>query len=281
MYDCRSQERGRVFANAYGSFGRVGRGARSWWERDSIALRYLAGAFHDLGFALGGTIMNAPGTGPDIRPFDLSGFRPNDLIYQATRPPIHDWELGVKKFVPRSYTSLEQLILYHGPFQLWFRTLSRAEIVLTKHATDLSAEIAALRTQEYVQYDGSMFRYVISASGHKEPRGKIDARTAAYLVYTPHLWSNGPAYLCAFGLGAADTLAWCVQLATRFRHLLLTTSFAMGEMPAGAWPEDADTANFAMDRLATILGSESSPVEPPARPSGGRSPADTKLRVSM
>jgi hypothetical protein len=270
-----------VFANSYGSFGRVGRGARSWWERDSIALRYLAGAFHDLGFTFGGTILNAPGIGSNIRPVDVSGFQPNDLIFQATRPPIHDEEVGGKKLVPRSYTSLEQRILCDdGPFKRWFRTLSRAEVVLTKDATDLAVEIAALRTQEYFQYRGSMYRYVISANGKKRRCGKSFARTAAYLVYTPHLWPGGPAYLCAFGLGAADTLAWCVQLATRFRDLLMTTSFAMAELPTGAWPEDVDTTNFAMDRLATILGSASAPAEPPARPRSGRSRSNTKLLAS-
>jgi hypothetical protein len=277
MKDRRSHKTRRLFVNAYGTFGRVGRSVRSWWMRDPLAIVALMGAFKDLGFEYAQTILNSPADGPDIRPFDLSIFRPWDLIIQVTRPPLHDKEVGGKKSVPRSFTSLEEIILFGGLLQTWFRTLSRGEVVLLPAATDLAPEIALLRTQEYVQYKGSMYKYVIPTSGPKVKCGRSYARTAAYLIYTPHLWAGGPAFLTAFGLSTDDTLTWCTELATRSRHLLLTTPFAMAEMSTGAWPECADSTIFTADRPVTILGK--APM--PSTPTGGRKAKTAKLVASL
>ncbi len=259
----------RCFLNAYFNQTREDRAVLPFQIRDVAAALALYDALKDLGFRYAGSILNPPAEGTEIRPVDHSVFRPGDLIFQVTRPPKDDKEYGNKKGIPRSYSSLEQVILGPGgPMAEWFKTLTRKDIVLTPRALAVSPAIAARRTTEYLQYTSSRYKYTISADGEKRPWKKSDARTATFLVYCSELWKDGPSFLSCFGLSGLDTLIWCRVLATRFPHLLTTTPFCMAEIPTDCAPIDPMTTIFVDEWPAEILGT--APWTPPAAPARGR-----------
>jgi hypothetical protein len=282
----------RLFLNAYGYPCREGR-TGPFDMRDPLAAIAMVGAFGRLGYRYAGSILNPPAKvvkttsfeeverfartkaarhtrqyrpPVPLRSVDVSFLRATDLVLQVTRPPLSDDQIRGKKIVPRSYTTFEELILFKGPLQKWFRTLSRKEVVLTETAAKISDATRQYATQEYVQYKGSMFDKLRSLSG-EEWGDRSDAKTAAFLVYEPHLWPGGPAFCCCFGLSADDTQAWCQQLANRLSKLLLAYTFVMAEMSTVPWPAVPHTTDFADQRTVEILGKKRLPSQP-RNPSG-------------
>src|SRR6185503_1494529 len=109
--------------------------------RDGDAAAFLIEALIERGYRNAGPIVNYPASGPAVTPFDDRFLRESDLILLTTRPPMEDSEIGNKKSIPRSRTTLEEK-LFEGPLRERFKTCARSEIVLKNETAAISPEIA-------------------------------------------------------------------------------------------------------------------------------------------
>jgi hypothetical protein len=234
--------------------------------RDGDAALCLLPALEEHGYRYAGPIFNYPSAGPDLIPLDVSFLRKTDLLLLTTRPPIHDSAVGDKKGIPRSYTMFEEK-LFEGPLRERFERCARSEILLTNETAAISAEIAKRQAIVFRQNGGAMYQSYGSPITREWRRfKKPPPLTAAFLLYSEQAWPGGPALLAAFGMGGTETLVWCYQLATRFRHLLFTTPFAMAELRTEPLAERPTSIAFADSWEVTILGTaQPAPVRGPQR----------------
>lgn len=252
----------RVVRFAYHTPVRKGRREHPFQMRDGDGALYLTDKLVDLGYRYHGPIFNYPSRGGAPRPFDESRFRPDDLILLTTRPPIHDYHVGDRKGIKRSFTSLEER-LFSGPIKQHLERSARSEIVLSDATARISPEIGKRQSIVFRQNGGAMYEsYGSPATGDWKRFKKSDRLTAVFLIYAEHAWPDGPGLLAAFGLGGTETLVWCRLLATRFADLLCSTPFAMAEMRTGPWPDRPESMDFADDWPVTLLGA-GTPVMPP------------------
>jgi hypothetical protein len=222
--------------------------------RDGDAAMFLAGAVAARGYRYEGPIVNYPSPGPDLVACDDGFLRESDLIILTTRPPMHDADIGDKKAIPRSYTTLEDK-LFKGPLGARFAFCARSEIRLTDETAAIAPEIAKRQSSVYRQNGGAMyFSYGSPVTREWRHFKKAPPLTAAFLVYAEHAWPGGPALLAAFGMGGTETLVWCHQLANRFQHLLFATSFAMVELRTPLLAAPPTTIAFADAWEVDILG---------------------------
>jgi hypothetical protein len=257
---------GRCFRFAYTMPCHKDREHLPFQLRDGDAAAFLMGALIERGYRYGGLIINYPSKGPDLIPFDDSFLAETDLILLTTRPPMNDGDLGERKGIPRSFTTLEDK-LFAGPLRERFKKCARSEILLSNATAGISAEIAKRQAIEFRQNGGAMYQSYGSPITRQWRRFKhLHSLTAAFLLFTEHAWPGGPALLAAFGMGGTETLVWCYQLATRFPHLLCKTGFAMAEMQTSPVTERPASMDFADSWEITILGAEEpAPLRGPNR----------------
>src|SRR5262245_3211641 len=235
----------RLFRFAYPLRGRKDRELFPYQLRDGEAVLHLVRKLHEMGYLYVGPIINYPYNGPvfppkeaDLIPFDLSIFRPDDLILLCTRHPANDIDWGTLHQIQRSFTVLEDKLF--KALSRWFKECARHLIRLTDEATALSPEIAARRQMEFHQHKGATYRAYSSGDTWVRFNRKSTDATAAFLSYTEHAWPGGPGLLSAFGMGGVETLVWAYQLSTRFSELLCTTAFALAEITYGPSTDLAD-----------------------------------------
>ena len=230
--------------------------------RDAPAAHFICQALAEGGYEFAGPIFNYPSDGPDLIPVDDSFLRETDLIVLTTRPPMDDRSVGDKKFIPRSFTTLEDK-LFKGPLRERFGRCARSEVLLTDATADVSGEIAKRQSIMFRQNGGAMYHsYGSPVTGEWQRFKRRHPLTAVFLLYAEHAWPGGPGLVAAFGVGGMETLVWCYRLAKDFRRLLCTTPFAMAEMCTGALPERPVSMDFADSWEINVLG-EADPM--PAR----------------
>jgi hypothetical protein len=251
-------EESSCYLNAYAKPRRRGRQQSRLEIRDSDGARYLSGALRDLGFRYRGDIVNHNHPeyegrilGPSFRPtliaYDYSFLRENDLIFQVTRPAMHDHLFGDRKNRGRSFLDIEELV-YAVPGAC-FEICSRPQMVLKDSLAALSPELAKREAMEFHYYRGATYRAYGPVKNRRElvRFKKDDGLTALFLIYVEHAWPGGPAVLMAFGMGGLETQVWCYRLANDFSHLLCTTSFALAEMRRGALPTRPTGMEWCLD----------------------------------
>lgn len=222
-----------------------GRDNQPFRMRDLEAAMTLAFALQRHGFGHPTMIYNYPDAGPGPYPSDLGRFAQDDLIVITTRPPLDDAEVGNRRVVDRSYTALEYALF--DALRGTFCTCARPEIVLAPAIASMDDAFKSRRSFLFHQNGGAMLGAYGDPDTQEYTYPKGDERvTAAFLVYVPHAWPGGPGLLVAFGLGGTETLVWAHQLATTYRDLLCTTTFAMAELSAApivCRPEDSTFAD--------------------------------------
>jgi hypothetical protein len=261
-------DRSTYFRFAYAMPCHKDRELRPHQLRDTDSGLFLSEALVKSGYRYGGPIINYPSSGPDLRPFDDRFLGETDLILLTTRPPMTDLEVGDRKSIRRSFTTLEDKVF--KALQTRFKSCARSEIVLQDATARISDEIAKRQSVVFRQNGGAAYQHHGSPyTGEWRRFKRAQPLTAVFLVFIPHAWRGGPALLAAFGMGGTETLVWCYQLATRFSHLLFTKSFVMGEMRTGRLHEPSTLKDFADSWETTILGAErlSAIEEPSAHPS--------------
>jgi hypothetical protein len=224
--------------------------------RDGDAGWLMGKAIEEQGYTFEGPIINYPSPGPELIPVDTSRLRPTDLLLLTTRPPMHDRAFGEKRYIQRSYTTLED-DLFTRALSRYLERCSRTSVVLTDEAAGISPEIARRQSCTFRQNAGATYyRYGSPTTGgwRRFKKREPQRLTAAYLVYQEHAWPGGPALLAAFGMGGQETLVWCYRLARDLSHLLFTTSFVMAELRAPLLAEPPIWMDFAKDWEIEILG---------------------------
>ncbi len=223
--------------------------------RDGLGLVALTNALASLGYEYEDTFLNFPHVrGAKPEHVDLGQFRPDDLIVIPLRPPLDDREFPNRKEIRGSFNNLETALFQ--ALRRVFRTCSRPEVVLQNDVAAISAEIAQRGSIEFHQNNGTRYhRFHNPITGEITECKDKDPMTAAYLVRLEHAWEGGPGVVAAFGMGGTETLIWCSVLATRYRSLLATASFAMAELPEAPLSlRDASVRSFADRCDVRILG---------------------------
>ncbi len=70
-------------------------------------------------------------------------------------------------------------------------------------------------------------------------------QTAVFLLYTPHLWKEGPGLIASFAMGGMEGLIWNYLLRTRYSALLRQPRFFIGDMSIGQIPDRPTDLFFA------------------------------------
>jgi hypothetical protein len=257
-------EESSCYLMAYPEPSRRGRPQSLLRIRDSEPARYLSSALRDLGFRYRGDIINhshpeyegrivAPSFRPTLIPYDYSFLRRNDLIFQVTRPAMHDHLFGDRKNRGRSFLDIEELA-YVAP-GVCFEICSRPQMVLKDWLAALSPQLAKRQVMEFRYYRDATYRAYGPMKNRREwvRFKKDDGLTALFLIYVEHAWPGGPGVLMAFGMGGLETQVWCYRLANDFSHLLCTTSFAMAEMRRGVLPTRPTSMEWALDWEINLL----------------------------
>jgi hypothetical protein len=264
-------EQCRSYLMAYPEPGRRGRQQSLLRMRDSEPARYLSTALGDRGYRYTGDIINHnhpeyegrifnPSFRPTLIAYDYSFLRESDLIFQVTRPAMHDHLFGDRKNRGRSFMDIEDLV-YAAPGAC-FEICSRPQMVLKDSLAALSPELAKRQVTEFHYYRGATYRAYGPVKNRREwvRFKKDDGLTALFLIYVEHAWAGGPGVLMAFGMGGLETQVWCYRLANDFSHLLCTTSFAMAEMRRGALPTRPTSMEWSLDWEINLLASAPLPV---------------------
>lgn len=210
--------------------------------RDGQAFSELAAVLAAQGHYYGGVIFNYPGAGLKGT---LSGFGPSDVLVMASRPPLSDGENGEEEQVEhrrieRSHNDLEKIIL--SRVRRYLEICSRKVIKLTKEMADkLPVEAKCKAEIQFCTGNTRKANYVrYRMYGSKRWQNPLEAteinRTAAYLLYTPPLWDNGPSLIVSFGLSGPENLIWNHLVRIQHPELLESPRFVMAEMTLGDIP---------------------------------------------
>lgn len=246
----------RWFRFAYFTRGRKGCDVLPHQLRDAEAALFMHSILQERGYAYAGPIFNYPVAKPARPiPVDDSFLRADDLLVLTTRPPLDDADEGVKCYVDRSYTTLEDKVFAFCRRHL--ARCSRSNVIVSDIHARAYPQVAQFRNIQYRQNRGaSIDRYLPYASNKWQRPTLRQGHTAAYLIYEAHAWANGPGVLAAFGMSGTDTLVWNYQLATVFGRLLASAPFAMAELIAPQEiPRGKLTIDFANEwqvRLLTV-----------------------------
>jgi hypothetical protein len=243
---------GTICRFAYHVPWRVGRRTYSHLMRDCDAALYLIAELCGRGYRIGPTFFNFPRSGLPLIPAGEHLLGAGDLLVATTRLPMDDLDVGGRRIVHRSYTTLEDKVL--AAMRRWFRTCARSEVVLTDAAAAVSPEIARRQTTLFrLNCDATYRTYGSAVRDEWTDFQGGEGLTAAFLVHT-EIWPGGPKLLATFGMGGIEGLVWCYKLATEYPHLLATTPFVMAELRAGERPTTSHTMEFADSWEIEILG---------------------------
>ena len=212
-------------------------------------------------FGFGTSILNFPATPrtsyqllpeADLRHVPLPFVRDHDVIVCTTRPPLSDGMSGDNKCVEPGNTDLERRI-----FHFWgryVRKLSRAHLVWTDAAAACLPDEMRNRAEITFFQQGCRYQHL------KEPgadgvriRSPFGQRTLAALLRLDELWPNGPGLVCAWGMNATATLAWCHLVRHRYPHLLHHRGLTAVELDPAPLPAHPTTFEWTLDWRATPL----------------------------
>jgi hypothetical protein len=120
---------------------------------EAAALRSCHRSCRGHGYTHAGPIINYPSPGPDLIPIDVSRLPRTDLILLTTRPPMDDRDIGDKKLIRRSFSTLEEA-LFNPVLRRYFARCARSEVLLTDEAARTSPAIAERQKVEFRQNGG-------------------------------------------------------------------------------------------------------------------------------
>jgi hypothetical protein len=235
--------------------GRLDRDMYPHHARDAEAALALQPALCARGYQYGGAIYNYPAKQPpgkDLIEVDDSFLKPSDLLVMTTRPPLDDLADGVRRRIPRSYTTLEAKV-FTGVRRHLARC-SRARVTVSDVHTRASEEVARLGNIQFRQKGGAAVDAVLAQDTGRWQRGREDTPSAvAYLIWEERAWENGPGLLLSFGMTGADTLAWNTLLGTKYRHLVAAVPFVMAAITAATRPDKPHTLGFLHDWKVRVV----------------------------
>ena len=221
--------------------------------RDPEANAQLRIALHGLGYDFGESILNFP---PNQSNFDLLPeesltrvelpfVHEEDILVLTTRAPLSDGiHMDSKKIEP-SNSNIERALF----FQLWryFKVCSRSFVALTDEAASFLPIGKKNRAEMTFYQQGCRYMHLQALQGRRSPRSPLGERTAAFLLRFDEIWPSGPGLVCAFGLNAISTLAWCSMLRYRCPWMLENRGLTMVELHPTEAPERASTYEWTRD----------------------------------
>ncbi|GEM_PF-1933912 len=188
----------------------------------------------------------------ELRHLPLPFVRDRDVIVCTTRPPLSDGASGDNKCVEPGNTDVEREIFRH-----WWRyisTLSRAHLVFSDAAIAYLPETMRNRAEITFFQQGCRYQHLKEPGAEgariKSPFGQ---RTLAALLRLDEIWPNGPGLVCAWGMNATATLAWCHLLRHRYPHLLQHRGLTAVELDPAPIPPNPTTFEWTLDWQATPL----------------------------
>ena len=221
--------------------------------RDGAAFSELSSLLKNQQFEYKGLLFNKPFHETAYQSIDYRFIHPDDLIVLCTRPPLHDEHYAARKQVNRSFSPLEKSIfeILDQYFEVCARERIRLSQKLSNHLPDAYKNRADIKfRQNFNKQDPNahsnaaykeLRRFELKYSGEIPPE---DERTAAYFLYHPAIWENGPGLMVAFGMGGTETMAWNYLIRHRFPDFLLEPCFAMVEISQITIPEVPVTLDF-------------------------------------
>ncbi len=221
--------------------------------RDSLANTELRRALLDRGYAFGESLLSFPPPGKAqydrfgvdaLAPVDLSFVRPQDLLFQTTRPPQSEaWHDDRKKIEPAN-TFLEAAIL--TVCERYFRRCARSYLCLTRAAAAWLRAGKENRAAISFHQTGCDYSALADLAGETASRTIPADRTAAYLLRVDELWPGGPGFLVSFGMNAWATAAWCTLLRLRHADLLENRGLTVVELKMTDVPARPATNAWAL-----------------------------------
>jgi hypothetical protein len=222
--------------------------------RDSEASWYLEKTLIDQGYDSGTSILNFP---PNQRRFDLLPFESlfqvelpflgeGDVLCQATRPPLSDFNQDDKKKVEPSNSTLERATFMH--WWRYFGRCSRSSVVLRKDVASCLASEFKDRQEMTFNQKGCHYQFLHEPEkkrSSKNPMGK--STSAAFLLRVDEIIPGGPGLVAAWGLNAESTLAWCRMLRHRASHLLAHRGLIMVDLHMTEAPDRTPTYGYMDD----------------------------------
>jgi hypothetical protein len=192
---------------------------------------------------------------PPIVHVDYSFLRSKDLLIQACRPPIDDDRSGCKKYVPRSYTDLEQL-LFEALKPYFFEYCARDRVcVASQFHPLLHGDLANRREMIFHQNgNGAIYLELNAFDWRGSRKAEVGNRTALFLLRLEEAWPGGPGYLCFFGQDGLASYIWSFRLANDFNFLLKRPGFAMAELEVQELPKGFPlTMDWCLDWKIELL----------------------------
>jgi hypothetical protein len=231
-------------------------------QRDCASYIQLASALSQKGHKLFGSWLNYPGnngTAPPCEDLSLPG--KDFLVLMTTRPPLDGNELEDRKKIRRSGSLLETKLL--NALRPHFRVCSRKDVYLdVGYRNEFRAGYGDRRRIEFTMNSQTMgcinvARYMTTIT--EEDRLitwnlKKGIRTAAYLVYLPEAWKDGPALLDCFSMTGSSSFIWSYLVNRKFSHLLDKPVIAMAEIIVGNIPKHfVGEPSFSLDWDVQLL----------------------------
>ena len=194
--------------------------------RDTEASVDLEWTLHSQGYDPGISILNFPSNQRrfDLLPIEslfqveLPFLAREDVLLQATRPPLSDFEQDDKKKVEPSNTTLERATFMH--WWRYFRRCSRSSIILSDVVASCLPSGFKNRQEMIFHQTGCRFKFVRESGRSYTRQNPLGLRTAAFLLRVDEIFPGGPGLVGAWGLNAEATLAWCRLLRHRASNLL-------------------------------------------------------------
>ena len=238
------------------------RGVHFHATRDRDANYELARALADQeNFSFGTSILNFPTTRRtsytlvperDLRHLPLPFVDDDDVILCTTRPPLSDGKSGDNKCVEPGNTDVERQMFRH--WWRYVRKLSRAHLIFSDAAIEYLPHEMRNRAEITFFQQGCRYQHL------KEPgddgnriRSPFGQRTLAALLRLDELWPGGPGLVCAWGMNATATLAWCHLVRHRYPHLLQHRGLTAVELDPAPLPEHPATFEWTLDWQASPL----------------------------
>lgn len=224
--------------------------------RDGAAFAELNEALRERGWTFDTHICNYPyreGNGDVILgPEHFRFIRPDDLIVQTTRPPLHDHLTDNRKQIPRSLSHLEKAIF--AEMDSFFEFLCREQVRLAPALLDRVSPDTPGRFHFRQTHDARL-----SKIGSRDPqkRDTIMKPTAywslGFFIHLPAIRDYGCRFIASFGMGGFETLVWNRLIRMNHGDWLDQPRFVMAEIDLNHLPERPLTLRFAHDVPVRML----------------------------
>lgn len=229
--------------------------------RDGLALMQYQSAI-TRSYDFGGVLLNVP-TRFQAEVASSAGVQSkSDLVFQATRPPIHDSSekkeggRGERR-IDKSGSKIERAVF--RCLKPYLAKCNRSRITLSKRV-ELKSKYSQYRDVQFIVKRGAAISKLHVGDDELAPANP--QQTLGYLFGLPKLSQNGPRLVVAFGMGGAETVWLSSLLISELRDELdaaLTTRRARLRLISFDVPQQAPSPLFE-PRLAETIDYEVIPT---------------------